>query len=73
MAIAVRLSNLQGVGEVQKEHRAGFGPLVVFLAEFRRAAAAERRYDELKRTNAVAQSGGAGDPSRRIFDEFYAS
>ena len=46
------------------------------LDEFRRAMAAEQRYEHLKRadTAALARDGVVRDDvSRRIFDEFYSS
>jgi hypothetical protein len=49
--------------------------LSTVIAEYRRAVAAERRYDDLKRmgATALAREGIApADISRRIFNEFYS-
>jgi hypothetical protein len=47
----------------------------VFLAEYRRATAAARRYEELKRTHRSTPAGedGASHPNipRRVFEEYY--
>jgi len=49
--------------------------LTILLFEFRRAIAAEQRYNSLKQAHPQARAyGGVAhyDLSRRIFDEFYA-
>lgn len=66
---ATAQSSRQYGGEIEGVHARGFGPLVVSLAEYRRAAAAERRYDELTRSGALRPAA----VSRQVFEEFYAS
>ena len=53
----------------------GLERLSTVIAEYRRAIAAERRYDDLERMGAkeLAREGIAtADISRRIFNEFYS-
>ncbi|MGE0745197.1 MAG: hypothetical protein AB7K86_08120 [Rhodospirillales bacterium] len=57
------------IGDGETASARGFGPMVASLTEYRRAAAAERRYDQLLRSGAVP----AAEASRRVFEEFYAS
>jgi len=49
----------------------GFGFVLILAAEFRRAAAATHRYEQLKRM-ARARDEPAPDIARRIYLEFYA-
>jgi len=51
----------------RRAHWPGFALVCVALAQFRRASAAERRYDELMRTGSDRP-----DAARRIFVEFYS-
>jgi hypothetical protein len=61
--------NMRGTRNAQNGHSAGLGLLTAILAEFRRAVAAEQRYEHLKRADATALL--PADLSRRVFDEFY--
>ena len=48
--------------------------LAILCAEYRRAVAAERRYEELRHTNASSLTGGRtnrADIARRLFTEIY--
>ena len=57
-------------------HLLGLGFCFVFLAEFRRAVAAQQRYEDLKSMDAGAlayEGVPRAEISRRIFEEFYSS
>ena len=72
---AVASSELEIHG-IQPGHWLGFGFVFIVFAEFRRAVAAEQRYEELKgkSTAALAREGIAHpDVPRRIFEEFYSN
>jgi hypothetical protein len=61
---------------VRPGHSPRFGFVLVLLAEFKRAIAAERRHSELKHmdTIALAREGIArADVPRRVFEEYYSS
>jgi hypothetical protein len=60
-------SDAHGSAGRRPAHSRGFAFVCVVLAEFRRAIAAERRYDEFIRT-------GIDRPraARRVFVEFYS-
>jgi len=49
----------------------GFGFVLILAAEFKRAAAAKHRYEQLKRM-ARGRDKPATDIARRIYLEFYA-
>jgi hypothetical protein len=60
---------------IQSGHWPGFGFVFIAFTEFRRAVAAEQRYEDLKgrSTAALAREGIArADLPRRIFGEFYS-
>jgi hypothetical protein len=62
--------------EVQDRRSSKPGFLGVVLAEFRRALAAERRYEDLRRANPSALARAdlvCADIPRRIFEKFYSS
>jgi hypothetical protein len=67
-----RASSVRGIREIRNGHRSG-GILVVFLAEFGRAVAAARRYEDLRHRSACCGSIAIADIARRIFEEFYSS
>jgi hypothetical protein len=63
------------IHRLQSGHWPGFGFVFIVLTEFRRAVAAEQRYEYLKGrgTAALACEGIArADVARRIFEEFYS-
>jgi hypothetical protein len=75
MVRAAVASSALEIHRIQPGHWLGFGFVFIVFAEFRRAAAAEQRYEELKgrSTAAVAREGIAHpDVPRRIFEEFYS-
>jgi hypothetical protein len=64
-----------GHSRIQSGHWPGFGFVFIVFTEFRRAVAAEQRYEDLKgrSTAALAREGIArADVPRRIFEEFYS-
>jgi hypothetical protein len=79
------LSALRNVGQALRvrglrplPNRRWSGPefVIAVLAEFRRAGAAEQRYERLRRAGAAALAREAivpADIPRRIFKEFYSS
>ena len=65
-----------GIRAIENGCWAGLGFFRAVLDEFRRAVAAEQRYEHLKRAGAAALARDGvvrADVSRRIFDEFYSS
>lgn len=63
-----------GVGQVRNGSWSGRGHIVALVTEFRRAVAAERRYEELKRLGTLAGDGGSrATAAGLVFEEFYAS
>jgi hypothetical protein len=63
------------IHRIQSGHWPGFGFVFIAFTEFRRAVAAEQRYEYLKgrSTAALAREGIArADVPRRIFEEFYS-
>ena len=75
MARAAAASSGSEIRGIRPGHWLGFGFVFIVFAEFRRAVAAEQRYEELKgnSTAALAREGVAhpGAP-RRVFEEFYS-
>jgi hypothetical protein len=62
------------VGRLRKGFWSRGGYTAVLVTELRRAIAAEHRYEELKRLDAVAgKRGSRADIARLVFEEFYAS
>jgi hypothetical protein len=75
MAGSARAPRVCDPRKVQTWHWSRLGLFGVLLAEFRRAVAAEQRYEHLKRASAacLARDGIApADIPRRIFEEFYS-
>ena len=61
---------------IRPGHWLGLGFVFIVVAEFRRAVAAEQRYEELKgkSTAALVREGIAHpDVPRRVFEELYSS
>lgn len=75
MARAAAASGEPEIHGIRPGHWLGLRFFLIVFAEFRRAVAAEQRYEELKRnsTAALAREGIArpGVP-RRVFEEFYS-
>jgi hypothetical protein len=75
MGGAARTAHGRGIREIRNCRSSKLGFFRVILAEFRRAVAAERRYEDLRRadTTALARAGMVrADIPRRIFEEFYS-
>jgi hypothetical protein len=73
--VAELASGALEVPGIQSGHWPGFGFVFIAFTEFRRAVAAEQRYEDLKgrSTAALAREGIArADVPRRIFEEFYS-
>ena len=64
-AVASGVSEMHGI---RPGHWLGFRFVCIAFAEFRRAVAAEQRYEELK-----GKSTAAPDVPRRVFEELYSS
>jgi hypothetical protein len=72
---AAKPSSLRGSRGIERGHGSAVSTFlvllttfVVLLAEFRRASAAARRYDDLRHGREVA----AADIPRQVFDELYS-
>lgn len=68
------ISVVGSIGE--NGHTSGLGFFVVIVLEFKRAMAAEQRYDDLEHVGARALARdriAPADIPRRIFAEFYSS
>ena len=66
---------IRGLRLIQNGRRPGLELLLAILAEFRRARAAEQRYEKLRRAGAAALARDGivrTDLPRRIFEEFYS-
>jgi hypothetical protein len=66
---------VRGLRPLQDRRWSGFEVLLAVLAEFRRAVAAEQRYEHLRWASAGAAMRDAMVPAdlpRRIFEEFYS-
>jgi hypothetical protein len=61
---------MRSTPNAQSGRSPGLALLVVLVAEFKRAVAAEQRYADLKRHNSTAPLAGL---PRLVFDEFYVS
>ena len=76
MARAAVASGASEIHRIRPGHWLGLGFVFIAFAEFRRAVAAEQRYEELKgkSTAALAHEGIAHpDVPRRVFEELYSS
>ena len=75
MARAAVASGASQIHRIRPGHWLGLGFVFIVFAEFRRAVAAEQRYEELKgkSTAALAREGIAHpDVARRVFEELYS-
>jgi hypothetical protein len=72
MAVVARASSACGIHETETRQRSALGILLVILAEFRRAIAATRRYEDLRWGSGRGQGIAPADIPPRIFEEFYA-
>jgi hypothetical protein len=72
MASATQASSARGIDEARHGHRMGLGFFDVVLAEFGRAVAAARRYDDLRYGRGRREGIAPADIPRRMFEEFYA-
>jgi hypothetical protein len=73
MRAAVRTSSVRGIRENRTGHWLGRAIFAVVLAEFRRAVAAARRYENLRYGSGRQERMAPGEISRRVFEEFYSS
>jgi hypothetical protein len=74
-SVAEWVSGASEIHGIQSDHWPGFGFVFIVFTEFRRAVAAQQRYEDLKGkgTAALAREGIArADIPRRIFEEFYS-
>jgi hypothetical protein len=69
---AARASSVRGTREIRNDHWLGLGILAVVLAEFRRAVAAARRYEDLRYGSGRHEGIAPADIPRWIFEEFYS-
>jgi hypothetical protein len=72
MRAAARASNERGIREIRTGHSLGRILFAVVLAEFRRAVAAARRYEDLRYGGGRHEGVAAADVPRRVFEEFYS-
>jgi hypothetical protein len=80
MRAAARTSGVRGTREMRNGRSLGRIPFAavlvelcaVVLAEFRRAIAAARRYEDLRYRSGRQQGRADADSSRRVFEEFYS-
>ena len=73
MRAAARTSSVRGIRENRTGHWWGRTIFAAVLAEFRRAAAAARRYEDLRYGSGRREDRTAADIPRRVFEEFYSS
>jgi hypothetical protein len=76
MTRAAVASGESEIHRIRPGHWLGLGFVFIVFAEFRRAVAAEQRYEELKRnsTAALVRAGIARpDVPRRVFEELYST
>jgi hypothetical protein len=73
MGVVARASSASGIRETETRHRSALGILLVILAEFRRANAATRRYEDLRYGSGRREGIAPADIPPRIFQEFYSS
>jgi hypothetical protein len=73
MGVVARASSASGIRETETRHRSALGILLVILAEFRRANAATRRYEDLRYGSGRREGIAPADVPPRIFQEFYSS
>jgi hypothetical protein len=59
---------VSGIREIERGGFFGWGFLVVLLAEFRRARASARRYEQLRYRSACEGRIAPADIARRIFE-----
>jgi hypothetical protein len=67
----LRAFGTRSTREIARGHWSGHGILGVTLAEFRRAMAATRRYEDLKYRAACREGIALAAIPQRVFDEFY--
>jgi hypothetical protein len=80
MRAAARASSVRGTREMRNGRSLGRIPFAavlvelcaVLLAEFRRAIAAARRYDDLRYRSGGHEGRAHADSPRRVFEEFYS-
>jgi hypothetical protein len=81
MRAAARASGVRGTREMRNGRSLGRIPFAavlvelcaVVLAEFRRAIAAARRYEDLRYGSGGQQGRAHADSPRQVFEEFYSS
>jgi hypothetical protein len=64
---------VRGIREIRSGHSLGRIIFAVVLAEFRRAVAAARRYEDLRYGSGRHGDMAPAEIPRRVFEEFYSS
>jgi hypothetical protein len=72
MRAAARASSVRGIRQIRNGHSLARIIFAVILAEFRRAVAAARRYEDLRYGSGRHEGIAPADIPRRVFEEFYS-
>jgi hypothetical protein len=68
----VRPSGARSIREIRSVRSSARIILAAIVAEFRRAVAAARRYEDLRYGGSRHEGGAPADIPRRVFEEFYS-